>query len=493
MNKEIKKNNNSLKKKDIKNTKNKFSGIFFKGFNLENNRKSKQISPNKKEVNKKRTVKINSYSTSHDNKKEANMAGLKISNDIKNKFKFNIGYKNILNNSQTKTNNNKCISSLSKLKKNNLNVSKKISKKSNNCHYSFFLHDISNKYKRNINLFNGTFDTLTKANSIKKSSSANKKIHSRNNRETINIKNANPKKIVNKKFSENQVNNIRRINITKKTKPKEIVQYYSKNTLPTPYNIYNPLTSHSRPNTNTSKNRISSLSNKTSKEKDNYNKKLDKLKNIKNQKIQKKIKYVFESTNNSSSKNILIKKNNNKTKPTFQKINSRNTRYNNTNIGNYNQMNNNKSTIVNIKHVNNKIMNYIDLNNKNKKISSKKGSFEKYNTMNHSPNNVLDKKEFLNLLNISKIIYENNIMKEKNDNLSMQINDMTKEFENMKKENIIIKKELQEKSKMIKDMKLTIDIFNQELNKLQHLSKKMNENKNNFNIGSSIYNSKDKK
>ena len=117
MNKEIKKNKNSLKKKDIKNTKNKFSGIFFKGFNLENIRKSKQISPNKKEVNKKRTVKINSYSTSHDNKKEGNMAGLKISNDIKNKFKFNIGCKNILNNSQTKTNNNKCISSLSKLKK----------------------------------------------------------------------------------------------------------------------------------------------------------------------------------------------------------------------------------------------------------------------------------------------------------------------------------------------------------------------------------------
>ena len=94
------------------------------------------------------------------------------------------------------------------------------------------------------------------------------------------------------------------------------------------------------------------------------------------------------------------------------------------------------------------------MNNKNKKLSSKKGSSEKYNTVNHSPNNALDKKEFLNLLNISKIIHENNKMKEKNENLSMQISDMTKEFENMKKENIIIKKELQEKSKMIKDMKL---------------------------------------
>ena len=76
------------------------------------------------------------------------------------------------------------------------------------------------------------------------------------------------------------------------------------------------------------------------------------------------------------------------------------------------------------------------------------------------------------------MIYENNKIKEKNENLSMQINDMTKEFENMKKENNIIKKELQEKTKMIKDMKLTIDIFNQELNKLQKLS----QNKTPINI-----------
>ena len=142
-------------------------------------------------------------------------------------------------------------------------------------------------------------------------------------------------------------------------------------------------------------------------------------------------------------------------------------------------MNNNKSTIVNIKHVNNKIMNYIQFNNKSKKISSKKKSFEKYNTVNPSPKNAFDKKNFFTFLNVSRIIYENNKMKEKNENLSIQINDMTKEFENMKKENIIIKKELQEKSKMIKDMKLTIDIFNQELNKLQILTKKKNENNNN--------------
>ena len=152
-------------------------------------------------------------------------------------------------------------------------------------------------------------------------------------------------------------------------------------------------------------------------------------------------------------------------------------------------MNNNKSTIVNIKHVNNKIMNYIQFNNKRKKISSKKRSFEKYNTVTHSPSNALDKKNFLNFLNVSRIIYENNKMKEKNENLSLQINDMTKEFENMKKENIIIKKELQEKSKMIKDMKLTIDIFNQELSKLQKMSKKIDENNNNnqINIKNNIY------
>jgi hypothetical protein len=119
---------------------------------------------------------------------------------------------------------------------------------------------------------------------------------------------------------------------------------------------------------------------------------------------------------------------------------------------------------------NNKTYNEDISYNKIKNISQKKKNNEKYNTVAHSPTNVLNKKIFFNFLNISKMIYENNKIKEKNNNLSSQINDMTKEFENMKKENIIIKKELQEKSKMIKDMKLTIDIFNQELNKLQRLS-----------------------
>ena len=132
---------------------------------------------------------------------------------------------------------------------------------------------------------------------------------------------------------------------------------------------------------------------------------------------------------------------------------------------------------------NNKTINEnISLKNNKKNISSqKKKSNEKYNTVTHSPTNGLNKKIFFNFLNISKMITENNKIKEKNENLSMQINDMTKEFENMKKENIIIKKELQEKTKMIKDMKLTIDIFNQELNKLQKLS----QNKTSFNTNQS--------
>ena len=178
---------------------------------------------------------------------------------------------------------------------------------------------------------------------------------------------------------------------------------------------------------------------------------------------------------------LIEKKKLNNPKINSRNINNRSHNYSSNNFQYINNNNNNKSTIVSIKHINNKIMNYIQMNNnktynedisynKIKNISQKKKSNEKYNTVTHSPTNALNKKIFFNFLNISKMIYENNKIKEKNNNLSSQINDMTKEFENMKKENIIIKKELQEKSKMIKDMKLTIDIFNQELNKLQRLS-----------------------
>ena len=185
----------------------------------------------------------------------------------------------------------------------------------------------------------------------------------------------------------------------------------------------------------------------------------------------------------------MLKKNKNtKAKKPNQKINSRNIRYNNQNFTNMPQMNNNISTIANNKYINNKGMNYIEFFKKNKKTVTKKSSLEKSNTANFSPNKKIEKKDYLNITDISKIIDENNKIKERNENLSMQIIDMAKEFANMKKENIIIKKELQEKTKMIKDMKLTIDIFNQELNKLQNLSKRANkdnntiQNHNNINI-----------
>ena len=488
MNKDGNKNKFSLGIKDFKISKNKVSGILNKPINTESIKKSKHNSPNKKSIiNKKRTVKINSYSSSHENKKEPNLVGLKSKNEKKYSFKIEFKNNSIFNSSRLK--HNTCVSSISKGKINKTNISKNKNKKGINIHYSFIINNLSNKYNRNLHLFNGTSDSLNKTRSQNKNNSINKKLSSMNKINTNNINNN-----LNNKINNNHINNIRRINITNKNKPKDVKQYYSINTLSIPYNIYNTNTSKSRKNS--SKNRISSLSSKTSKEKQNFNYKLDKTRTMKNPKLIKKSKFIFESTNNSNSKNKIKNNHNRKAKQLNQKINSRNYRYNNSNITNYNQMNNNKSTIVNIKHINNKIMNYIDLNNKNKKFTSKKGSFEKYNTMNHSPNNVLDKKNFFNLLNISKIIHENNMMKEKNDNLSMQINDMTKEFENMKKENIIIKKELQEKSKMIKDMKLTIDIFNQELNKLQILSKKMNENNNNQNnnISSGIYtNIKNKK
>jgi hypothetical protein len=171
------------------------------------------------------------------------------------------------------------------------------------------------------------------------------------------------------------------------------------------------------------------------------------------------------------------------------KINSRNNnnRRLNISINNFQYLNNNninsnnRSTIINLKHINSNIMNCIRLNNKTKNIEilgnksrdalKEKKSFDKYYTVAQSPNSDSNKKLFLNFLNISKMIDENKKIKEKNDSLSSQINVMSKEFDNMKKENMNIKRELKEKTKMIKDIKLTIDIFNQELKKLQKLSK----------------------
>ena len=334
MNKDGNKNKISLGIKDNKISKNKLSGILNKAYNLESIKKSKYNSPNKKPImNKKRTIKINSYSSSHENKKEPNIIGLKSKNEKKYQFKINFKNNNIFNSSHLK--HNTCVSSISKGKINKKNISKNNNKKGINSNYSFFVNDLTKKYNRNLHLFNGTSDSLNKTNSLNKNNSTNKKL---NSLKKININNIN--KHLNNKINSAHINNIRRINLANKKKPKDIKQYYSIHTLSTPYNIYNTNTSHSI--TNTSKNKISSLSNKTSKEKQNFNHKLDKMKHMKNSKLIKKSKFLFESTNNSNSKNKTKNNNNHRVKQLNQKINSRNIRYNNSNITNYNQLNNDK-------------------------------------------------------------------------------------------------------------------------------------------------------
>jgi hypothetical protein len=247
----------------------------------------------------------------------------------------------------------------------------------------------------------------------------------------------------------------------------------------------------------------SSVSDRTSKEKNNYNNNIKYVEvNLKEDnigknyitKIEREKCFIIDTKNlNKPSGRISKDKNNinsnRKKKVNNTKINSRNNnnRRINISINNFQYLNNNninsnnKSTIINVKHVNSNIMNYISLNNKKKTIEilgnkirdvlQDKKSFYKYYTVTQSPNSDSNKKLFLNFFNISKMIDENKKIKEKNDSLSSQINVMSKEFENMKKENMNIKRELKEKSKMIKDIKLTIDIFNQELKKLQKLSK----------------------
>jgi hypothetical protein len=315
-------------------------------------------------------------------------------------------------------------------------------------------------------------------------------------------------------------NSINKINSTSyKRKPQNLKKIGSNNKLLSVNNIKlnKQFLIHEVKNKNNNTKAInsknSSVSNQTSKEKNNnYNKntkyvevslKEDKIgknyiKKIEREKCviidTKKVKSKLSSRISKDKNNI---NSNRKKKANNIKINSRNNnnRRFNISINNFQYLNNNninsnnKSTIVNVKHVNSKIMNYISLNNqtknteifgnKSKDILKTKKSFEKYYTVTQSPNSDSNKKICLNFLNISKMIDENKKIKEKNDSLSSKINVMSKEFKEMKKENMNIKRELKEKSKMIKDIKLTIDIFNQELNKLQKLSiNRMNDNIN---------------
>ena len=321
--------------------------------------------------------------------------------------------------------------SISNIGSNNLNKSNNNSKKLINYHYSFFISDFSNKYRRNLNSLNFNSQQINNTNSD------NQKINNTLNnliRNKENIKNM---------IKKNSINNLN------KNKNQGFTKYYSKNTISSLYNLHDPYFFYKQTNSTNRKKKNSSLSNTTSKDKNfSSNPKYVEvnLKDTKNRNLIKKIhrqKLTLDDINNINPNNNKFKINANKKKKlTNLKINSRNNNcrshnYSSNNFQYINNNNNNKSTIVNIKHINNKIMNYIQMNNnktindnitntafiKNKKnniSSQKKKSFEKYNTVTHSPTNNINKKVFFNFLNISKMIYENNKMKEKNDNLSMQ-------------------------------------------------------------------------
>ena len=494
--KDIKKQRMCVKFKNNLNQKNKFSTNSTRGNIFSHGEPEELKSPLKKpKLLGKRNNKTNSCSSSNQNKTEIITTRLKEKKEISKNKEYNIENKKLNNYLHRTKYISKSKNSLSKNtnNNNNLNISKNNSKKLINYHYSFFINESSNKYKRNIASFNNS-------DSFNSSNLNNKTINYTLNK--FMKKKNNLSKNITKKNSINSISNLikkNKVNKYNNAKNQSFKKYYSINTISSPYNMHDPNYFYRQPNTNMNSNvtntKNSSLSNTTSKEKSNFSKntkyvevnlKDDKMLKNHIKKIQRQ-KFILDDMNNGNMNNKIKINVNRKKKLNNPKINSRNINnrshnYSSNNFQYINNNNNNKSTIVNIKHIdNNKILNYIQMNNKTfnedicynkmKDISQKKKNNEKYNTVTHSPTNVLNKKIFFNFLNISKMIYENNKIKEKNNNLSSQINDMTKEFENMKKENIIIKKELQEKSKMIKDMKLTIDIFNQELNKLQRLSK----------------------
>lgn len=151
-----------------------------------------------------------------------------------------------------------------------------------------------------------------------------------------------------------------------------------------------------------------------------------------------------------------------------------------------------------INHINKKIANILELssddnqlgflnefemlyNNLKKRVNPLKG----YSSIKKTYSNEKRGKNFCDRVvidqsSISNIIRENQLVKQKNEELTLKFDEMKLEFEQMKKNNREIKEDLKEKSKFLKDMKLTIDIFSQELSKLQNLfyTQIDNENKN---------------
>ena len=178
MNKEIDKNKLSIAAKDTNNSK----VVINKQNNLENIKKSKYGSPNKKyTIFTKRIIRINSFSSSHNNKNYS--LGAKA---LKKKYlnsRLNMeNKKSNINNLFHK--NNKCSSSISKGKKNNINtskISKNNSKNAINNERSPFQKDLTKKYKRNSNIFNISLDSLNKTKLANKIYNPNSMVPNFNN------------------------------------------------------------------------------------------------------------------------------------------------------------------------------------------------------------------------------------------------------------------------------------------------------------------------
>ena len=267
-----------VKIKNNPNQKNKFSTNSTRGNIFSHGEPEELKSPSKKaKLLGKRNNKTNSCSSSIQNKTEIITTRLKEKKekkDISKNKEYNIENKKLNNYLHRTKYISKSKHSLSKnTNNNNLNISKNNSKKLINYHYSFFINESSNKYKRNLASFNNS-------DSFNNSNLNNKTINYTLNK--FMTKKNNLSKNITKKNSINSISNLAKKNKPNKyknnIKNQSFKKYYSNNTISSPYNMHDPYYFYRQPNTNTNMNsyvtntKNSSLSNTTSKEKNNFNK-----------------------------------------------------------------------------------------------------------------------------------------------------------------------------------------------------------------------------
>lgn len=156
--KDIKNQRMCVKIKNNPNQKNKFSTNSTRGNIFSHGEPEELKSPSKKaKLLGKRNNKTNSCSSSIQNKTEIITTRLKEKKDISKNKEYNIENKKLNNYLHRTKYISKSKHSLSKnTNNNNLNISKNNSKKLINYHYSFFINESSNKYKRNLASFNNS-------------------------------------------------------------------------------------------------------------------------------------------------------------------------------------------------------------------------------------------------------------------------------------------------------------------------------------------------